>query len=170
MSTSSSSEPSRGADHDRPPAGATAGPDRGPLAEVAAHLVRRVHQRHARLWAEEVGSELTPPQYAVLQVVADDPGLDLTALGPRAAMDRTTVGRVVDRLAAAGSLARRPHPDDRRRATITLTAAGRATLARATPGAAAANRRLLAVVSADQHAVLHDLLAAMANGPDESVP
>ncbi len=168
MSTSSSSEPSGGADHDRAQAGA-AGADPSPLAGVAAHLVRRVHQRHARLWAEEVGRELTPPQYAVLQVVADDPGLDLTALGPRAAMDRTTVGRVVDRLAAAGSLDRRPHPQDRRRATISLTAAGRATLARTTPGATAANRRLLEAAPRDQHAVLHDLLAAMAHGPDGSV-
>lgn len=165
MSTSNSSE-TGGTERGRPdPAAVVPG-----LSGVAAHLVRRAHQRHTWLWSQEVGGDLTPPQYGVLQVVADDPGLDLTALGPRAAMDRTTVGRVVDRLAAAGLLDRRPHPDDRRRATITLTTAGRALLDRTTPGATAANRRLLAAVPPGQHELVHDLLAAMAHEPDGSVP
>jgi len=165
VSTSNSSEPEPGV-----PGRTTDGTGGVPgLSGVAAHLVRRAHQRHARLWAEEVGGDLTPPQYGVLQVVADDPGLDLTALGRRAAMDRTTVGRVADRLVAAGLLDRRPHPDDRRRATISLTDAGATMLARTTPGAAAANRRLLDAVPADQRDHLHDLLAVLAHEPDGSV-
>lgn len=137
----------------------------GPLDHVAAHLVRRVHQRHARLWAEEVGSDLTPPQFGVLVVVADEPGLDLTAVGARAALDRTTVGRVVDRLVDAGLLDRAARPDDRRHTVVSPTAAGRALLAHTTSAATRANDRLLAPLAPRERATVQRLLAAMADEP-----
>lgn len=153
MSTSSSSEAISDVDQS--------------LATVPAHLVRRVHQRHARLWSDVVGDDPTPPQYAVLHVVGEHPGIDLTELGARAALDRTTVGRVVDRLLRDGLVDRRADEDDRRRLVVTLTAAGRDRLAVVTPLAAEASRRLLAGLTTDRADSLLDLLRAMLDDDED---
>lgn len=154
MSTSSSSDLAA-------PAAATS------LSAVPAHLVRRVHQRHARLWAEVVGDEPTAPQYAVLHVVGEDPGIDLTDLGARAALDRTTVGRVVDRLVRDGLVQRRARPGDRRRMAVTLTPAGRQRLVAVTPLATEASRRLLAGLDDDRADSLMALLRAMLDDDED---
>ncbi len=153
MSTSSSSDPRAATDTS--------------LSEVPAHLVRRVHQRHARLWSAVVGDDPTPPQYAVLHVVDEHPGIDLTDLGARAALDRTTVGRVVDRLVRDGLVDRQPDPADRRRLVVTLTAAGRDRLATVTPLAAEASRRLLAGLAPHRADSLLDLLRILLDDDED---
>ena len=65
-------------------------------------------------------------------------------LAARLEVDRTTMVGLVDALEAKGLLARRPHPDDRRKNAVELTAAGRRTLTEAGAAADAAQAEFLA--------------------------
>lgn len=128
------------------------------LGQASGHLVRRAQQRHARHWSQIVGANLTSPQYAVLHVLGRRPDIDLTELGSRAALDRTTVGRVVTRLGDDGLVASAPGHDDRRRRLVALTDAGRRLLAATAPRAAEVNRRLLEDLTDDEAGELISLL------------
>jgi DNA-binding MarR family transcriptional regulator len=61
----------------------------------------------------------------------------------RLGIDRTTMVALVDELERKNLVQRRPHPDDRRKNIVELTAAGRATLAEAGRAADDAERRFL---------------------------
>src|SRR2546423_445715 len=65
-------------------------------------------------------------------------------LAARLEVDRTTMVGRVDAREAKGLLARRPHPDDRRKNAVELTAAGRRTLTEAGAAADAAQAEFLA--------------------------
>jgi DNA-binding MarR family transcriptional regulator len=51
--------------------------------------------------------------------------LPMSVLGSRLQVHQTSVTNAVDRLEAAGLVARRPHPDDRRSTLVEITPAGR---------------------------------------------
>ena len=52
-------------------------------------LIRRLHQIHSALFAEEsAGLDITPPQYGVLSVIALQPGLDQSAIGVAQAINQ----------------------------------------------------------------------------------
>src|SRR5712692_5817025 len=57
-------------------------------------------------WMKPKGFSLTPVQYAALVVVRAPPGVDQTRLVELVALDRSTIGNVVERLEAKGLLAR----------------------------------------------------------------
>jgi MarR family transcriptional regulator, organic hydroperoxide resistance regulator len=65
---------------------------------------------------------------------------------------------LVDDLAAAGLVERRPSPSDRRTKLVAATAAGRALRADAGAAVAAAEDAQLAALSAAERRALHDLL------------
>ena len=102
------------------------------LHQMPGHLVRRLQQVAVRLFAERVGEDLTPVQFAALAAAARHPGLDQAALGNLIGYDRTTIGGVVDRLESKGWVERSAAAGDRRLKLVGLTAAGRAVLQRAT--------------------------------------
>ena len=94
----------------------------GALYSMAGHLIRRCHQISVALFFEECGAfEITPQQYAVLSVLADNDGVDQITLAGLAALNRTTAGEIVDRMVSAGLLERRDNPLDRRVKNIFLT-------------------------------------------------
>ena len=69
---------------------------------------------------------LTPPQFGIYARLWKRDGVSQKELSVWSEMDRTTICGVIDRLAAAGLVERRPHPDDRRAYLIYLTKQGRA--------------------------------------------
>ena len=69
---------------------------------------------------------LTPPQFGIYARLWKRDGVSQKELSAWSEMDRTTICGVIDRLAAAGLVERRPHPDDRRAYLIYLTEQGRA--------------------------------------------
>lgn len=100
------------------------------LADRPGFLIRRLHQIHVALFAEECGLQnVTPVQYSILTVAAAQPGLDQAALGYEVGVDRATLANVLGRLEARGLLRRARGSADRRLKHVTLTAAGRALLA-----------------------------------------
>jgi DNA-binding MarR family transcriptional regulator len=80
----------------------------------------------------EAAAGLSAAQLFVLSVVADAEESSMSQLAERTMTDRSSVAAVVDRLAERGLVLRRQSAGDRRRAAISITAAGRRAL-RAAP-------------------------------------
>lgn len=117
--------------------------ERGP-GSLVGHLLRRCHQVHNALWAEEVGSTLTPSQYSLLATLAEaDAGLDQNSIGIRAGLDRSTTAGIVRRLRDQGWLRQARDPRDGRRQVVTLTAPSGAALAGLAPPVARVQARFL---------------------------
>ena len=116
-----------------------------PLNRSATHLLHRAGQRAADIFSAgaRLGG-LTPRQFAVLMMVAEQEGLTQTDLVERTGIDRSTLADIVARLLNRGLIQRRRAKDDGRAYAIRLSAQGAKALRETQPGAAAADTRLLA--------------------------
>jgi MarR family transcriptional regulator, lower aerobic nicotinate degradation pathway regulator len=86
-----------------------------PLGARPGFLIRRLHQIHLSLFAEECAPfNVTPVQYSILTAVADQPGLEQAALAQEVGVDRATLANVVARLADRGLVRRQQGKQDRR--------------------------------------------------------
>lgn len=113
------------------------------------HAIRRLHQIAVGIFLQETQAHgITPVQYAALQVVHDQPGIDQRTLARNIAQDTSTTAGVVERLEGRGWLARQTAPHDRRARVLTLTAAGEKLLADTVPGMLQAQERILGPLSA----------------------
>lgn len=122
-------------------------------------LIRRLHQIHLALFAEECAAfGVTPVQFSIMTVAAGQPGLDQVRLAHEVGMDRATLANVVARLEGRGLLIRRQSRDDRRLKLVTLTAKGRRTLAAMQDAAARAHHRTVAALPGPER---HAFLAAL---------
>jgi DNA-binding MarR family transcriptional regulator len=114
------------------------------LAYRPGFLIRRLHQIHLALFAEECAAfGVTPVQFSLLSLLATQSGLDQAALAFAVGVDRATTANVVARLERRGLLRRRPNPVDKRVKQVELTAAGSRMLARIDPYARRAHERTL---------------------------
>ena len=87
-------------------------------------LIRRLHQIHLSLFAEECAPfNVTPVQYSILTAVTAQPGLEQAALAQEVGIDRATLANVVARLAARRLVRRRQGARDRRLKHVLPTAA-----------------------------------------------
>ena len=101
--------------------------DEGPayrLDDQVGFILRQVQQRHALIFAEAFGDDLTPMQWAALAKLAERGECSQNLLGRLVSMDVATVKGVVDRLARRGLAETSADPDDRRRVVVRLTEAG----------------------------------------------
>jgi DNA-binding MarR family transcriptional regulator len=72
--------------------------------------------------------------YDVLLTLSGAPaGLRMQEVSEGVVLSRTRVSRVVDEMASAGLVERRPNPADRRSTIVTMTATGRSAFKRAAP-------------------------------------
>ena len=96
---------------------------------MPGHLIRRLQQIHAALFAEECAHQgLTSVQFAALTAIGENPGIDATRLSAIIAFDRSTIGDVLERLEGKGWIVRSPSAADKRAKLVALTAAGRRVL------------------------------------------
>lgn len=133
------------------------------VASMVGHLLRRAHQVHHAVWAEEVGGVLTPPQFAALEAVAEagDAGVDQATVGQAAALDRSTAAGVVQRLQEQCWITRTADPQDGRRRLLRATAPALLALTALQGPVQRVQQRLLAALSADQRQDLARLLWLM---------
>lgn len=143
-----------------------AGREQGAVALVG-HLLRRCYQVHHQLWAEEVGSTLTPSQYSLLlTVAAAGAGLDQHTIGTGAGLDRSTTAGIVRRLKVHGWLKQSRDPRDGRRQVVSLAAPSSVALEGLAPAVARVQARLLRPVEDGDRGWLEDRLALVADvGP-----
>jgi DNA-binding MarR family transcriptional regulator len=114
------------------------------IRRQAGHLVRRAHQVHDTIFAQETaGFDITSPQLAALSSIARNPGIEQTALADLIAYDCSTIGGLIDRLEAKKLVRRSVGKHDRRTRQLAITTHGRALLGAVTPNAARVHGRLL---------------------------
>lgn len=127
------------------------GPTRGPtpssllIQAQPGHAIRRLHQIAVALFLQETAEHgITPVQYAALQTIQDQPGLDQRTLARLIAQDTSTTAGVLERLEARGWIRREPSATDRRARVLSITAEGAALLRAVLPGMLRAQERILA--------------------------
>ena len=132
-----------------------------PMHGEPGHLIRRLNQIATAVLVEElhrVDIDLTPVQYAALSTVAALPRIDQAALSDVIAIDRATVGGVIDRLEAKGLLRRVASSADRRLKQLLVESDGAEVLARAEAAVARSQQRILAPLAESDRSVMVKLL------------
>lgn len=143
---------------------ARAADDIGDLDEILGFHLRLAYGAIYRHFMETfAGLGLTQKQVSVLWLVNDNPGIAQTDLARRLRMDRATTMGIVNRLQNRRFLLRGRSDSDRRRQTLTLTAAGKAALVDAREAIAAHERWLKARFTAREVDTLTELLARIHN-------
>jgi len=123
--------------------------------EMAGHLIRRLHQQSTQIFqarTQAAGFDLTSVQFAALDAVAQQPGIDQASLAATISFDRATIGGVVDRLEQKGLVQRVVSAEDRRARQLRLTPAGKRLLAASRPVVQALQAEILAPLSAAERA------------------
>jgi MarR family transcriptional regulator, lower aerobic nicotinate degradation pathway regulator len=133
-------------------------PFRYELEQQVGFLLRQVSQRHGAIFAEGIGTDLTPTQWAALAKLHEIGPCSQNLLGRLTAMDGATVKGVVDRLTRRGLTATRPDPEDGRRLVVEATEAGRELVERTSPRALAISEETLAPLSEAERETLLGLL------------
>ena len=107
------------------------------------HLLRRALQVMNLLWDQEVSRTITSPQFAALNALYREPGIDQVTLGQRVSLDRSTVADVVSRLSARDLIRSERDARDGRRKVISLTPKGLHALQQLIPRTHAMTGRLV---------------------------
>lgn len=128
--------------------------------DMAGHLIRRLHQQSTQVFqaqTQDAGFELTSVQFAALDAIAQEPGVDQASLAATIGFDRATIGGVLDRLEQKGLVRRVVNEQDRRARLLDLTADGHALLAACRPVVEALQADILAPLSAAERAMFKKL-------------
>lgn len=132
------------------------------LHERPGFLIRRLHQIHIALFAEECASAgVTPVQYSVMTALDQIGAAEQIGLSRAVGLDRTNIADVVSRLEQRGLVARAVSPADKRMKIVTLTDAGRALLEVVEAGAARAHQRTIEALPEADRAVFLRYLALL---------
>src|SRR3954462_5428359 len=131
------------------------------LDEQIGFILRQVWQRHATIFAREIGTNLTPTQWAALSKLTETGPCSQNQLGRLTAMDVATIKGVIDRLTARGLTETSADPEDGRRLLVSLTRAGQQLAEKVAPNALAITRETLAPLDARERETLVGLLSKL---------
>ena len=123
--------------------------------DMAGHLIRRLHQQSTQVFQAQMqaaGHDLTSVQFAALDAIAQQPGIDQASLAALIGFDRATMGGVLDRLEVKGLVQRTVSPQDRRARLLALSPAGARLLADVRPVVEALQAEILGALSATDQA------------------
>ena len=139
------------------------------LEKSPSHLLHRALQLALDIYADEQGEGgVTQRQYAVLAAVEAYEGLTQTDLVRTTGIDRSTLADMVARMIVKGLLERQRSTSDARANAVSLTEAGRLALAEAKPKMAAADARLLRLLSSAKREALTAGLRELIRAGDEA--
>ena len=127
------------------------------LDEQIGFILRQVSQRHAVIFARDIGADLTPTQWAALAKLAETGPCSQNQLGRLTAMDVATIKGVIDRLTARGLTETSADPEDGRRLRVSLTRSGQQLAEKVAANALAISRETLAPLDPRER----ELLVAM---------
>jgi DNA-binding MarR family transcriptional regulator len=133
------------------------------LGDYTGFLLNWVGQRSRARFGAALGSVgLHPREFATMTILDRAAGMTQQELSRSAAVDTSTMVALLDSLEKAGLAERRPHPADRRKHAVHLTAKGKRTLARARALAAKVGEETFGALSADERRQFHALLRKLA--------
>ena len=128
------------------------------LDEQIGFILRQVWQRHSSIFSRDIGTNLTPTQWAALSKLAETGPCSQNQLGRLTSMDVATIKGVIDRLTARGLTETSQDPEDGRRLLVSLTRAGQQLAEKLAPNALAITRETLAPLDAKERETLMALL------------
>ena len=138
------------------------------LIRNTGYLLSRMGAYAAQQFAARIAAVgLHPRMWGALNVLDSEGPLTQQALGQRIGMDPSSMVSTIDDLEAQGLVERRPHPSDRRAHALHITEQGRQTLAAGRKIGRAAQEELLAPLSSEERAQLHELLLRLALASQE---
>jgi len=123
--------------------------------EMAGHLIRRLHQQSTQVFqakTQEAGFDMTSVQFAALDAIAEQPGIDQASLAATISFDRATIGGVIDRLESKGLVQREVSEADRRARLLSLTKEGQKLLAASRPVVEALQEEILGALTRAERA------------------
>ena len=123
------------------------------LLTMAGHLIRRLQQKSTavfQLKMTEAGYDLTAVQFAAMQVLDENPGIEQARLAEMIAYDRATIGGVIDRLEKKGYVSRMVSQQDRRAREVSLSTSGQALMTEVYPLVEAVQQEILQGLDADE--------------------
>jgi DNA-binding MarR family transcriptional regulator len=135
------------------------------ISRRPGHLIRRLHQISTQIFSQQIkdaGFDVTPVQFAALDVLRENSGIDQARLAEAVAMDRATIGAVVDRLEQKGLVARQVSGQDRRARVLSLTPEGEELLSRISPLVENLQRSILQGLTDREYSRFIDLAAKAA--------
>ncbi len=106
------------------------------IHDMPGHLIRRLQQHSTQVFTKEmqdVAKDLTSVQFAAMDAIFANPGIDQAGVAAKIAYDRATIGGVIDRLEQKGFVERKVNTRDRRARILRLTASGEEMLAQILP-------------------------------------
>ena len=129
------------------------------LLASTGYLLARVGSESRRRFVEALAAhDLSLSAYSVLMLVAAMRGVTQRMIGDAAGIDPRNLVPILDDLDGRGLIMRDPHPKDRRRHAVSLSAAGRAKLTRLRDAGAQAEHSLLEPLTPVERRQLHALL------------
>src|SRR6202142_859526 len=131
------------------------------LDEQIGFILRQVWQRHAAIFAREIGINLTSAQWAVLAKLTETGPCSQNQLGRLTAMDVATIKGVIDRLTARGLTETSADSQDGRRLLVSLTRAGQQMVEKMAPNAIGITKETLAPLDARERETLVLLLSKL---------
>jgi len=138
------------------------------LNEQPGYLMRRMHQISVGIFMAEVeGTGLTPIQFAALQAVSQQPGIDQKTLSKDVALDTSTTGGVIDRLEGRQLIERRANEQDRRARLLYITPAGEDALRGIIPPMLKAQEKILSPLSPAQQKTFMKLMCLLVDENNE---
>ena len=105
---------------------------------------------------------LRPHHFGVMTLIESHPGCAQQELVTGSLIDPSSMVAVIDELEQLGLAERRPHPDDRRKRAVHLTARGRRTLERAREAAMRTAQEVFAPLDEKEQETLRVLLRKLA--------
>jgi DNA-binding MarR family transcriptional regulator len=153
--------PDPGAEQGRPPG---SGPGSAERRTGNAFLLAQLGAHAAAKFAGQIsGLSLTPAQAGLLRLVACSPGQSQQALARQLGTPPSRLVLLVDGLQERGLIERRRNPGDRRHHALFLTEEGARFMRELGRAGRAHEADLMTGLSAQEQAVLHDLLARLAD-------
>lgn len=127
---------------------------------MPGHLIRRLNQMSTHAFTRQVqdsGYDMTPVQFAAMDAIIANPGIDQASVAARIAYDRATIGGVIDRLEQKGFVERKVNRRDRRAREVRPTDTGRAAFEALLPVVSAVQQDILARLSPAEREVFMSL-------------
>jgi DNA-binding MarR family transcriptional regulator len=137
-----------------------------PFRGSVTHLIHRAEQCAGDMFARIApAGVVTPRQYAILDAIAENPGISQTGI------DRSTLADIVRRMLDKGLVQRERTAADARAYAVKLTRKGTSTLARMRPLAETVDRQMLEAIPKEQRelflSVLAHMVASLSQDDDE---
>jgi DNA-binding MarR family transcriptional regulator len=120
------------------------------------HLIRRLHQISTQVFMSRVkdaGFDVTQVQFAAMQALKANPGIEQAQIASLIAYDRATIGGVVDRLEKKGYITRVISKSDRRAREVNLSETGSQALEQLTLPVRALQDEILENLDAEERAI-----------------